>query len=252
MLRRIFNRRWILTTLLVLLISIVFIRLGFWQLERLESRKASAAAILEQMNASTLILDSDAVHTDLETMEYRRVQVTGNYDPQGEVVLRNQVWVDDNAVHHNGVHLFTPLLIADSQTAVLVDRGWIPAEEASTESRSRYIEAGTVTIKGVLRTSQRESQIGMVKETTLAPGELRRDIWNFADIDAIEKQLAYPLLPVYIQEEPEGRDDILPYAVKAYPDTSQGAHLGFAFQWFALAGIVLIGYPILISRQPES
>lgn len=251
MIAKLFSRRCFFSTLLVLGVAAVFIRLGFWQLDRLASRKASAAEISVQLNAPVLVLDSETAQMDLTQLTYRHIQVTGIYDPSGEIVLRNQVWVDSNTVRHNGVHLLTPLIIAGTQTAILVDRGWIPADEASPDLRSKYAVAGRVTVYGILRNGQKESDMGMVREATIPPGENRRDVWNFANVEAIASQLDYHLLPVYVQEEPQGEDRSLPYAIKEYPDLSEGAHLGFAFQWFSLAAIVLIGYPILLNRQQD-
>jgi surfeit locus 1 family protein len=251
MISRLFKKRNLFTTLLVILLAGVFVRLGFWQLDRLAARKARAAATIAQMNAPVLNLNEISPDTDLQSMEYRKLIVTGEFDFTGEVVLRNQIWVDEQSVHHNGVHLFTPLHIAGSQYAILIDRGWIPAEEASQIERSKYEMTGIVTIEGIVRIAQSKSEMGMVKEPTLAAGQTRRDVWNFANLEAIAQQLNYPLLPIYLQEEPSGVDNELPYAIKEFPDLSQGAHLGFAFQWFALAVIALIGYPILVTRQPE-
>jgi surfeit locus 1 family protein len=252
MITRLFKKRYVFTTLLVILLAVVFIRLGFWQLDRLAARKARAAATIAQMNAPTLNLNEFSLNLDLQGMEYRKVIVTGVYDSADEVVLRNQIWVDAQSVHHNGVHLLTPLHITGSQYTVLIDRGWIPAEESSQKERSRYSVTGTISVEGIVRTAQSRSEMGMVKEPTLAVGETRRDVWNFANLAEIGKQLEYPILPVYIQEEPHDVDNELPYAIKEYPDLSQGAHLGFAFQWFALAVIALVGYLILVGRQPEN
>ena len=54
-------------------------------------------------------------------MEWRAVKVTGKYDLSNQVALRNQY----NANQY-GYHLLTPLQFDGK--AVLVDRGWIPAE----------------------------------------------------------------------------------------------------------------------------
>jgi surfeit locus 1 family protein len=123
-LTRLFNRRWWKITLLVILAMGVMVRLGIWQLDRLAQRRAFNARVQAQMEASTLHLQGAALTEDLPSMEYRQVQVTGEYDFAHQVALRNQAWQGQF-----GVHLVTPLEISGTQTAVLVDRGWIPYDD---------------------------------------------------------------------------------------------------------------------------
>lgn len=244
-----FSKRWFLTTLAVIVIAAVCTRLGFWQLDRLEQRKAHSAHTLAQINAPLFPITPDTIKADFLDMEYRQVSVTGHYDYSAEVLLRNQVWIDKNAVSHAGVHLLTPLIIDGTDTAVLVDRGWIPLEETDQDLRAQYAVPGKLTITGIIRLPQSQSEIGLVKEPTLQPGESERIWWNFANIASIQAQLDNPLIPVYIQEQPQGTDTQLPYTTREEPDLSSGAHLGFAFQWFMIAVIFLIGYPRVVSRQ---
>ena len=129
MLTRSFSRRWLLATALVLLAAAVMVRLGIWQLDRLEQRRAFNARVSEQQEAQPLVLDADTIHLDLYSMEYRQVSVSGEYLPEDEIVLRNQVWNTEFG-GQLGVKLFTPLLIEGTDEAILVERGWIPEENA--------------------------------------------------------------------------------------------------------------------------
>jgi surfeit locus 1 family protein len=67
MLKRLFSREWFLTTLLVLLGTALCIRLGIWQLDRLEQRRAFNAHI-ESMRASKPLLLPDDLANDLLEM----------------------------------------------------------------------------------------------------------------------------------------------------------------------------------------
>ena len=77
---RIFSRRWILTTLLVIAAMGVLARLGVWQLDRLEQRRAFNARVQAQIDQPQLELSGPALEADLANMEYRQVSVTGEYD----------------------------------------------------------------------------------------------------------------------------------------------------------------------------
>ncbi len=124
MISRLFRRPWIFVTILVIIASLVMIRLGIWQFDRLAGRRAFNAQVLSQINESTLPLTDDVISGGLETFEFRRVQIEGQYDLANTLVLGNQVW--DEQI---GVHLLTPLKIAGTEAVILVDRGWIPFEE---------------------------------------------------------------------------------------------------------------------------
>jgi len=244
--RPLFSRRWLLPTLLVVLIAAIMVRLGIWQLDRLEQRRARNAQVTEMRQQPPLALDADAVVLDLEAMEYRQVEVTGAYDFDGEVVNRNQV-----SGNSYGVHIYTPLVIAGSDYAVLVNRGWIPQEQASPAERAQYAEAGQVTVQGVLRRFMDEPKIAGVPDPTLSPGETRLDAWNFILYDRMQAQIDHPLLPVYIEQTPAEGDDDLPQRYFTEVALDEGSHLGYALQWFSFALIALIGYPIFVRKQEE-
>src|SRR3972149_566939 len=96
-------------TLLVLSVAGGMVRLGIWQLDRLAQRRALNDRVEAQLSQPRLNLNTAGIGADLGSMEYREVVVTGEYDPSGEVALRNQVWNN-----HIGVHLLTPLHIGGS------------------------------------------------------------------------------------------------------------------------------------------
>ena len=118
MFKRIFGREWILTTILVLLGTALCIRLGIWQLDRLEQRREFNAHVEAMWAADPVNLPQD-LDLELNEMEYRSVCAAGQYDFGEQVALRNQYWRDQY-----GYHLLTPLVMEDG-TAVIVDRGWV-------------------------------------------------------------------------------------------------------------------------------
>lgn len=242
---------WILTTLLVIAAMAVMVRLGFWQLDRLEQRRAFNSRVQNQLDQTRLDLNAEALRSgdlakSLPDMEYRSVTVTGEYDPSQQVALRNQVWNGEL-----GVHLLTPLRIQGSDQIVIVDRGWIPYDDFTAGSLVKYDEPGTVTVSGVVRRSQSRPEIGNRVDPTLAPGQKRLDAFYMANVDRISQQVSYPLLPVYIQEAPNPAWAGPPYRSQPTLDLSEGPHMGYAIQWFAFAAILGIGYPMFVKRQME-
>jgi len=241
-----FSRRWLLSTLLVIVAAAVMARLGIWQLDRLEARRAFNARVLEQVIADPLQLDEDALSLDLYAMEYRQTVVTGEYMPEDEIVLRNQVWQGQA-----GMTLFTPLRIAGADSAILVERGWIPAEQADRQSRAVYHSPGTLTLTGVLRRAETDFEVyGRIHpDPTLSADQQRLDVWNNLDLERIAAQMETPLLPVYLEQAPDPGKDAPPYAALSEPDLSEGPHQGYAIQWFIFAAILGLGYPFFVRRQ---
>jgi surfeit locus 1 family protein len=235
-----FARRWILTTLLIILAAGVFIRLGVWQLARLQQRRAFNAHYADIQTLPPLNLPAA---DDLPSMEYRQVRAVGRYDFGNQVALRNQY----NGVEY-GYHLLTPLLLSDGE-AVLVDRGWIPAGDNSLrESWGRYDEPGEVRVSGIIRLGGADSPFALA-EPTLGPDRTRRDLWNTVDLGGLSAQIPYGLLPVYIQLDPDDARSQPPIPYQPVPELTEGPHLSYALQWFSFALISVAGYLGYVRRQ---
>ncbi len=244
--RALLTPRWIITTLLVIAAVAVMARLGFWQLERLEERRAFNARVLAQINTPELQLNealqaADVPADQLLQMEYRPVVVSGTYDPTHEILLRNQV--RDNLP---GYHLITPLVIENTDAVVMVDRGFIPMQDDDPASRAKYARPGLVTVRGRISLPHVPRIFG-VPDPTLAPGQERLDTWNAVNLERIQAQLPYSTLPVIIQAGPDEGDLVESNFVE--PDITEGSHLGYAAQWFTFAGLLAVGYPFFVRNQ---
>ena len=241
LLRKMFQRQWLITTLLVFAGTALCIRLGIWQLDRLQQRRAFNAQFEMARAEPALNLNKD-IPEDITAMEWRAVNVIGTYDFANQVALRNQ-YHDSQA----GYHLLTPLLFGGE--AVLVDRGWIPADGNSTASDWRkYDEAGTVNISGQIRLEQAKPAFGGVPDKLPGSGA-KLDIWNNADLQNIARQLPYPVLPVYVQPATNPSDTAPPIPFQPEVEITEGPHMGYAFQWFTFATILFVGYPFFLRKQ---
>jgi surfeit locus 1 family protein len=220
------------------------IRLGFWQLDRLQQRRASNSRELTQINSPVLDLSLDPTSQRLTDSAYRSVKVTGVYDFLQQVYIKNLVWGNQL-----GIHLLTPLHISGNSQVVLVDRGWIPFEDAVSGKVELYNQPGQVVITGMIHLQQSEPTFGGIADPPLSSGQSRLQSWIVVNIDRIQKQVNYPLLPVYIQQLPGTDNNQLPYRAVSTPDLTDGPHLSYAIQWFSFAAILLFGYPYIIRRQ---
>ena len=244
MLRTLFSRKWRIATILIIIAIGVQVRLAVWQVERLQERRVYTARVQAQLDQPPLTLEAGALGEDLSAMEYRSIVVRGEFDFAHEVALRGQSW---NGTL--GARLLTPLRIAGSDRAVLVDRGWIPYEETENGQWPQYAQPGEVIVPGQIRASRQQTGLGFRSDPTPLPGE-RLTAWNHTNVEAIGAQLPYPLLPVYIQQAPEpDPDTVLPYAGLSPLDLSEGSHLGYAGQWFMFALVFGVGYLVFVRHQ---
>lgn len=233
---KMFSRKWLLTTLLVLITAGVCTRLGIWQLDRLDGRRAFNTQV-DSMRASSPLDLNQGVPDDIAFMEWRAVTVTGEYDFENQVGLRNQY--NGNLY---GYHLVTPLLFDGS--VVLVDRGWIPAD---ADWRS-FDEPGLVTLTGQLRLGSGKPAIGGVADALPASGETL-EVWNNFDLEHMSPQFPYPILPVYLQPNMDIGDTTPPIAYQPVIELTEGPHFGYALQWFSFATIALVGYYFFLRKQ---
>jgi surfeit locus 1 family protein len=243
----------LLPTLLVIVAVTVMVRLGIWQLDRLEQRRAFNAQV-ELARAGTVLDLNQDQPADITKLEWRTVRFAGEYDFANQVAIRNQYYAGQY-----GYHLMTPLL-SDPSTpsagqaglAVLVDRGWIPADGNSTpEDWRKYDLPGEVMVAGQIRLGQGKPAFGGIADALPADGT-KLQVWNNADVEQIARQLPYPLLPVYIQERPDPADTEPPIPFQPELELTEGPHFGYALQWFTFATILFIGYPFFIRKQEST
>ena len=243
MFNQLFRGRRLWLTLGVVLIALVFARLGIWQLDRLAQRRAINTAIQSRMAEPPAALTLELAQA--AGQEYRRVSLRGTFDAGQELVLRNRTLEGVP-----GVHVLTPLRYTGpdgAPLAVLVDRGWLPLGQAGAEQRQAYAPpAGEVQLLGQIRRSQQD--FGGPDDPPFTAERPRLDAWFHVDIPRISQQTGYPLLPVFVEQLPAPGDPDLP---KPDPlaDLGEGPHLGYALQWFAFAVIALVGYGAFSYQQ---
>jgi surfeit locus 1 family protein len=238
------TRRWIAVHLMTLVIIGVCLSMAFWQLGRLQDRRAENARLAEQTkrpaaDLGTLLPGAGATGRETDGAEFRQTRVQGRFDPGEQVILQSRSYKS-----RQGNHLLTPLVLSSGE-AILVDRGWVPlptTEAVLDESRAPDEE---VTVKGVLLPTEKKGFLGVsdppAGDVTATP---RVDLERLAD------QLPYPLYPVYLrlQSQEPGNASDLPVPVPI-PKPSEGPHREYAVQWALFAATALVIYLGLIRRD---
>jgi len=238
LLRHLFNKRYRLTTLLVILVCGMIIRLGFWQLDRLAQRQALNTEIRQKLDAPPLPLDGETQVDNPEVLKFRSATVRGSFDHTQEVALMGQSWQGQA-----GLHLITPLVIQGSHQAVLVDRGWLPIDVSEPEAWGDFATAGPLEITGAIQLSQPRPN---------APPWQAPELKIFRlDIDRLQHQISYPLLPLVIVQAPEPGQTGLPYRSKPDINLGNGPHLSYAIQWFSFTLMLAIGYTGFVRQRTQ-
>jgi surfeit locus 1 family protein len=240
-----YTRAGIIGTMIVLSVAIVCVRLGFWQLDRLEQRRGRNALVAQRMAAPAV--DIDRIDQG-DSAVYRRVVATGSCE--GEPII-----LAARSRHGSpGVHLLCAFRTAGGRL-VLLDRGWLPSADARTVQPAR--------LAGAPRDTSIEALL-----VPFPPGEAvaRSDSERTLEVESSGVELAEPDPPVIYRlnraqasatlgmELPawyaqlSGPTDRLPVPADP-PDPGDGPHFGYAVQWFSFALIGLIGWLVLYRRR---
>ena len=223
---------------MVVIVAVVMINLGFWQLARHDERQLENAVGDSRYEAEPQPLSEllEGAGADVESLQYRRAIVTGVYRADDEVLVRNQVHLG-NA----GFDVITPLWDG-SDRAVMVNRGWVPLVLDSVPVEQAAPPSGETTEVGWIDLSQDRPPLGRED-----PPEGRLEVVNRVDIDRLQAQITYPLAPVYVNLTGEQGSELpVPPDRPVFDDN--GPHLAYAIQWFAFAVIGVFGYAFLIRR----
>lgn len=231
----------------ILVMCAVCVRLGFWQLDRLQQRKARNQALQAATTLPALNYDSataEAIERNPGRFINRRVRATGTYAPDGEVILRGRAHRSNP-----GVHLVTPLVAPGVRQALLVNRGWVPSPDAATVDASQFAEPGTRTVTGILQEIPRGTRAGGEPATTRVNGA-PVTTWRRLDVQTLQRLQRRPFARLYLQQLP-GADSARarPPVRVALPPQDNGPHLSYAVQWFSFATIGIVGLAIMLLRQ---
>lgn len=230
-------RRIVTFLVLAVIFAALFIRLGFWQLSRLSQRRARNALVMKRLAQPEVPLTSLPLDS---ASRLRRVTVTGTPDFAHEIILAARSYQGSP-----GVHLFTPVRIPGSDTAVLVNRGWIYAPDGVSVDATRWQE-GTTHFVGY-------AELLPEGKKSAPDGVLRRDsrIARELDYSTVTSLLPYPVSSLYLVATVQ--DSTKPVAQRverlSTPALDEGPHLSYAIQWFAFAAIALVGGGVVAARS---
>jgi surfeit locus 1 family protein len=213
-------------------VALICARLGLWQVQRLRERRAmNATALAERSRPPVTLEQGEAAVAGLVD---RRVTASGRYDDDHVIILRGRAYQGVP-----GVEIVSPLVLDQGRSAVLVNRGFVPAPDAFTVDPDPLRETGTVRVEGIALPihSGGGAPLQRGRETT----------WARLDLETLRARLPYPIGAVYIRQLPDSTLPRFPRRLEP-PLLDDGPHLSYAIQWFSFA-ILAVVFGIVIVRQ---
>lgn len=228
-----FSRAGIIGTFAVIIVVLGCTRLGFWQLDRLEQKRARNAATHARAAEPPVQLTS-AIR-DTAGMIFRRATVTGAYDDERTIIIAGR-----SSRGVPGVYILTPVRLGGS--AVLVNRGFVPSPDAEHVDLAPLREPDPRKADGLI------VYLGHDDQSANSPTAAFQRVWYRPSIGQLRAQFPYPLADYVIQLLPAADAPRLPDRLPA-PALDEGPHLGYAIQWFSFAAIFLIGWFVMVFRR---
>lgn len=209
--------------------------LANWQLNRAQE-KAGRQQTLEKLAAEPAVQLSAGL-TDAATLEFRNVEVTGEFDPPHTIYL-------DNKIRNGkvGYEIVTPLRLSGSRQYVLVNRGWIAANAKRGDLPVVPTPSGQVTVLGT-------AMVPSKKILELSGQTYEGAVWENLVIERYRTRSGLDVQPVVIQQRDGDNDGLLREWPR--PDTGIAKHQGYAFQWFALSLAIAIVYLVMNVKRAE-
>ncbi|MFG1427097.1 SURF1 family protein [Roseixanthobacter glucoisosaccharinicivorans] len=208
--------------LLAVALSALLVGLGIWQLERRAWKLDLIARIEARVHAPPVAAPGPQAWTGISAAsdEYRRVRATGTFLNDRETLVKA---VTERG---GGFWVVTPLK-TDAGFTVLVNRGFVPPDEARAARRT----SDPSVVVGLMRMSE-------PKGGFLRANDPAGDRWYSRDVPAIAQKRGVPdAAPYFIDAEASGGGPQGGLTIIDFPNN----HLIYALTWFGLAVMVTAG-----------
>ncbi|MCX7181618.1 MAG: SURF1 family protein [Candidatus Methylopumilus sp.] len=222
----------LLPTLVFIIFFTLFIKLGFWQLDRADQKKIINMAFVDRQSQPPIPLNNETIQMPIEDIIWHHVTISGEFLNDKNIILDNQV-VQEKV----GFLIYTPFKILDSNRTILVNRGWYPL------SNSRNDVPNIPPIKGAQAI---EGEINQMPSSGISLGKV---VTEKLDESSFRLQkMDYEVLCSLLGK------DLMRYVVKlkkpifdktyildsGIPVPDSDKNYGYAFQWFAMAFTLFI------------
>ena len=203
-------------TIFFIFFASVFFALGLWQIER---GQAKANIILEFENN----LKKDASVFSEDSKKWDKVFINGTWDNSRQMLV-------DNVINRGiaGYKVLTPFKISNSDTLILVDRGWIPREA----SRQTLPNIDINNIKEKVFGTLENPELGFVLSDILVSGDWPK-VSQTKNLNVIRKEYNDTLAQFILVADPILKNS-LEYLKIIPTNMMPSKHYGYSAQWFTM------------------
>ena len=220
-------------TIFFIFFASVFFALGLWQIER---GQAKANIILEFENN----LKKDASVFSEDSKKWDKVFINGTWDNSRQMLVDNVI--------NRGVAVYkvlTPFKISNSDTLILVDRGWIPREA----SRQTLPNIDINNIKEKVFGTLENPELGFVLSDILVSGDWPK-VSQTKNLNVISKEYNDPLAQFIFVADPILKNS-LEYLKIIPTNMMPSKHYGYSAQWFTMFLVLCFMYIWLGYKKNE-
>ena len=202
--------------------------LGIWQMGRAQDKLALQAAI-EQRQAMAPIAQQELLAAPtLVDLVHRPVALRGTW------VAGHTVFLDNRQMRGKpGFYVVTPLKLEGSERAVLVERGWVQRNFVDREKLPPVeTSPGLVEVRGRMAPPPAK----LYEFAGAGGGAIRQNL----DLAQFRAETRLDLFQLAVQQTGAPSEGLL----REWPAPATGVekHYGYAFQWWALSGLIAILY----------
>lgn len=222
-----FKPKWF-PAVLTLVLLIILARLGFWQLDRAEEKRN--ILFNQQQKLKLPVITVTDLETDTEKLKFRRVQIKGIFDPRYQMFI-------DNKIHHGkpGYLVVTPFKVNNSDTYVLVNRGWVPMNLDRKILPNIESPKTIVSISGQVKIDPRDV-------ADFGSGNRSNQGWpavvRWVDITAFSNETKFKVQPfLLLLSKDQEHGFIREWKFVTLPPEKSTS---YAMTWFSLAFVLLI------------
>jgi surfeit locus 1 family protein len=211
-------------------VGIVTLLLGNWQVQR-----AGEKSELQQLIEAGADARPVSAVSLVDPREWLAVDMRGEWRDEATIYLDNRPYQG-----RPGYQVLTPLRLGDGAGWVLVNRGWIAQGANRSVLPKVAAEGGTVGIEGKVRWPERNP-------FTLAAHAADGRLWQYIDLADYRDWSGLSVRDWIVYQTSASNDGLVRDWPR--PDAGIDRHRGYAFQWYALAGLSFVLTGIYVFRS---
>ncbi len=216
-------------TLATLVLLPMLCGLGFWQIDRAAAKQELLDSFARHSHAAAVTVAAAAAFDT--TLHYHHVRITGRYDVRHQLLLDNQMHDGEP-----GYLVFTPLLV-DERRAILVNRGWLAMGASRRDLPALPAPKGPVTLVGVLAPLP---GYGVLLGADIESDQRWPRVVQAIKLERLQRDFSAQLAPQVVLLDATQPDGFM--RQRKLVESGPERNLGYAFQWFMMAGAVLAIY----------